>query len=279
MQDKWTLGLCAECDQELDPSVRPSLYCRTRCRGVAKDVRYFRRAYRDGRSQDPEVRQALKKRFAIHLAGGYDARGRALPQGVREEVLAANGGLCMACNAERATEVDHVDGSSSDRANLQGFVALAALADLELDGLALFELPVTRAVDVGEVHEHVGTAFARDETETLLCIEELDGADGHCCTSTSEPSLRRPRRCTIPSARMPTRHAVDNSCGRETPMTTGFDHLYVETHDWVAALAFWARLGFQLEYDTGHQAGARRFGPLEAWRDLGSALSQFGFRL
>ena len=41
-------------------------------------------------------------------------------------------------------------------------------------------------------------------------------------------------------------------------MTTGFDHLYVETHDWVAALAFWARLGFQLEYDTGHQSGALR---------------------
>lgn len=120
MQDKWTLGLCAECDQELDTSVRPSLYCGTRCRGIAKDVRYFRRAYRDGRSQDPEVRQALKKRFAIHLAGGYDARGRALPQGVREEVLAANGGLCMACNAERAMEVDHIDGSSSDRSNLQG---------------------------------------------------------------------------------------------------------------------------------------------------------------
>ena len=41
-------------------------------------------------------------------------------------------------------------------------------------------------------------------------------------------------------------------------MTTGFDHLYVETHDWVAALAFWARLGFQLEYDTGHHSGALR---------------------
>ncbi len=41
-------------------------------------------------------------------------------------------------------------------------------------------------------------------------------------------------------------------------MTTGFDHLYVETHDWVAALAFWQLLGFHLEYDTGHHAGALR---------------------
>lgn len=41
-------------------------------------------------------------------------------------------------------------------------------------------------------------------------------------------------------------------------MTTGFDHLYVETHDWSAALAFWQSLGFELEYDTGHQSGALR---------------------
>jgi len=41
-------------------------------------------------------------------------------------------------------------------------------------------------------------------------------------------------------------------------MTTGFDHLYVETHDWLAALAFWQLLGFELEYDTGHHSGALR---------------------
>ena len=41
-------------------------------------------------------------------------------------------------------------------------------------------------------------------------------------------------------------------------MTTGFDHLYIETHDWAAALAFWQLLGFELEYDTGHHSGALR---------------------
>ena len=41
-------------------------------------------------------------------------------------------------------------------------------------------------------------------------------------------------------------------------MTTGIDHLYVETHNWVAALSFWQSLGFALEYDTGHHSGALR---------------------
>jgi len=40
--------------------------------------------------------------------------------------------------------------------------------------------------------------------------------------------------------------------------TIGFDHLYVETHDWAKAVAFWQRLGFELEYDTGHNSGMLR---------------------
>ena len=39
--------------------------------------------------------------------------------------------------------------------------------------------------------------------------------------------------------------------------TIGFDHLYVETHDWAKAVAFW-QLGFELEYDTGHNSGMLR---------------------
>jgi hypothetical protein len=30
--------------------------------------------------------------------------------------------------------------------------------------------------------------------------------------------------------------------------TSGFDHHYVETHDWKKAVAFWQRLGFELEF-------------------------------
>src|SRR4051794_29235976 len=42
-------------------------------------------------------------------------------------------------------------------------------------------------------------------------------------------------------------------------MTThGFDHLYVETHDWTAAVSFWQSLGFRLEFETDHHSGMLR---------------------
>jgi catechol 2,3-dioxygenase-like lactoylglutathione lyase family enzyme len=40
--------------------------------------------------------------------------------------------------------------------------------------------------------------------------------------------------------------------------TNGFDHLYVETHDWKRAVEFWQRLGFTVEFDTGHGSGMLR---------------------
>lgn len=47
-----------------------------------------------------------------------------------------------------------------------------------------------------------------------------------------------------------------------TPLTTvgrtatrGFDHLYIETHDWRRALAFWQALGFELQSATDHGSG------------------------
>jgi len=40
--------------------------------------------------------------------------------------------------------------------------------------------------------------------------------------------------------------------------TRGFDHFYVETHDWATALAFWESLGFRLEFGTDHGSGMLR---------------------
>lgn len=119
MRGRWTVGLCAHCEEELDP-VAPALFCSARCKTVSKDVRYFRRCYRDGRAWDEDVMAALNKRMAFHVAGGYDARARRLSAEVRHEVLAANRGLCCACNERVAVEVDHIDGPSPERSNLQG---------------------------------------------------------------------------------------------------------------------------------------------------------------
>ena len=50
-----------------------------------------------------------------------------------------------------------------------------------------------------------------------------------------------------------------NSAGYSSGMTTrGFDHFYVETHEWAAALAFWQSLGFELEFATEHGSGMLR---------------------
>ena len=60
----------------------------------------------------------------------------------------------------------------SDGADVLGFLALAAGADLELDGLAFGQRRCAR-LEVGDVDEHVITAVAGDETEPAVVVEEL----------------------------------------------------------------------------------------------------------
>jgi catechol 2,3-dioxygenase-like lactoylglutathione lyase family enzyme len=38
----------------------------------------------------------------------------------------------------------------------------------------------------------------------------------------------------------------------------GFGHLYVETHDWERAIAFWEALGYGVEFETEHHSGMLR---------------------
>jgi catechol 2,3-dioxygenase-like lactoylglutathione lyase family enzyme len=38
----------------------------------------------------------------------------------------------------------------------------------------------------------------------------------------------------------------------------GFGHLYVETHDWERAIAFWEALGYEVEFETDHHSGKLR---------------------
>ena len=63
----------------------------------------------------------------------------------------------------------------SDHADVLRFLALLAGCHVELDALALVEALVAVALDVGEMNEDVITLLARDETESLVCVEEL-----HC---------------------------------------------------------------------------------------------------
>jgi hypothetical protein len=37
--------------------------------------------------------------------------------------------------------------------------------------------------------------------------------------------------------------------------TQGFEHLYLETHNWGRSVAFWEALGFKLDFETDHHSG------------------------
>lgn len=83
--------------------------------------------------------------------------------------------------------------------------ALLALRDVEGHGLALLELTVTVARDVGVVREDVrSAAVLRDEAETLFGVEPLHGSagHGHAFQSRSDPHHADPevialvRHCT-----------------------------------------------------------------------------------
>ena len=69
--------------------------------------------------------------------------------------------------------------TSADDFYFVRFDTLATLAEFELDLLAREEGAAPGAFDVGEVHEHILLAIARDESEALLVIEELDGTGWH----------------------------------------------------------------------------------------------------
>jgi 5-methylcytosine-specific restriction endonuclease McrA len=73
---------------------------------------------RDGRSNDDEVRYAIRIRLAHILGGGYAKDQRRLSPEVRAAVIERDGSRCRLCGAE-GTEIDHIESSSADLANLQ----------------------------------------------------------------------------------------------------------------------------------------------------------------
>src|SRR5689334_5515217 len=74
--------------------------------------------------------------------------------------------------------------TGSDGLDPLGLRTLGALADLELDALALIEGLEPRALNLRVVHEDVGAiAVLLDEAEALLAVEPLHTAACHCTIS------------------------------------------------------------------------------------------------
>ena len=77
--------------------------------------------------------------------------------------------------------------------------SLRTVDDLEFDLLAFFEGPESGALNRGEVHEHVVSTFALNETVPLSVVEPLDLADNThttCLPCENRGAMRRiaPRR-------------------------------------------------------------------------------------
>src|SRR4051794_26472367 len=111
------MRLCVSCSSRVDDA--GELFCSRGCRQAAKAIRYGRSAVADGRIKDPDVRAALETKIGFAAAGGYPDGARRLSSAVRTAAFARDKGLCQLCRAAPATEIDHVQGSSAEMANLR----------------------------------------------------------------------------------------------------------------------------------------------------------------
>jgi hypothetical protein len=66
------------------------------------------------------MRIVLQKRMHVLIWGGYSPKQRYVAPKLAGIVKAANGGLCCKCGEQPSTQVDHMNGPSNERENLQG---------------------------------------------------------------------------------------------------------------------------------------------------------------
>jgi hypothetical protein len=108
---------CANCDTELDVRIE-GLFCSELCRQTGDFVRYARLKVAAGQLDVPDIVAAIQTRMAMILGGGYPEASRRLSRATRAAVIDRDHGACVLCGAE-GTDIDHIDGSSADLANLQ----------------------------------------------------------------------------------------------------------------------------------------------------------------
>jgi len=121
---------CVECEKTVRLTGYPRVYCSDKCRQVLKLVHYGRRVYRDGRIEDPLVRDAIQMRIAHILGGGYHETERKLTPQTRKAVLGRDHGVCQICG-QPATDIDHIAGDSSNLDNLRTLCRACNMAEAE----------------------------------------------------------------------------------------------------------------------------------------------------
>jgi HNH endonuclease len=110
---------CLNCDSPQPVTAKPgALFCGEACGQFAGTIRYVRRVTRDGRIDDPLVREAVRNRLAFAVSGGYPGKARTLDPAIRKAVVERDCGNCVVCG-QPGTEIDHIASSSADLTNLQ----------------------------------------------------------------------------------------------------------------------------------------------------------------
>lgn len=109
---------CLNCARHVAMGEQAKLYCSEACKEEAKAVRYARSCCRDGRIDQPDVREAIQIKLGMVVSGGYPERERQLSLPTRRAVIARDGGRCQKCG-QPGTDVDHIKGSSKEMKNLQ----------------------------------------------------------------------------------------------------------------------------------------------------------------
>ncbi len=168
---------CANCMDPL-PADERGLFCSDWCQETTKDVRWMRRAAREGRvEKDPETAQALVVRVDFLYRGGYKRLDRNVAPATRVLVVERSGGLCDVCGLP-ARDLDHIAGSSGGADNLQLLCATChqaktnaslgtALAAEGEEGEPWFEAlpPVLQSMIIRRVFGDPPLVLADDEDE------------------------------------------------------------------------------------------------------------------
>jgi hypothetical protein len=124
---KTMLFLCLSCDNEMTygQAMKGDLFCSKLCQYTAETIRYARRSIKNGNyDADPLVREAIDIRIGAFISNKsrYPYEERKLSPAQREAIFTRDNYTCQidgpSCTG-KATEIDHINGSSSNPSNLR----------------------------------------------------------------------------------------------------------------------------------------------------------------
>jgi hypothetical protein len=109
-----TACLCLNCDLTSGGPI----FCSELCSQEASLIRYVRRRLADGSVVQPDIQEAIGIKLLMLTGGGYPDKARELSKAARLAILKRDRHTCQLCGG-RASEVDHMSGSSPDPLNLR----------------------------------------------------------------------------------------------------------------------------------------------------------------